>query len=89
MAKRELIPARQGLPDVPLWEMSRENALTFCKRRAMGSLPPNGSIRDAFMSMYADMGEHPELKNHTFRCVLLQSVCSIEEEAENFINGFN
>lgn len=73
-------------------EMTRDEHLVWCKRRAMEYVAM-GDLPQAFASMGSDLQKHPETKGHSGITIgtflLMNGRLSTQEEMRSYINGFH
>ena len=72
--------------------MTREEHLKWCKERALEYVD-RGDIHNALSSMGSDLNKHPETRDHPDMmlgmALLMGGHMNTQQEARNFINGFN
>ena len=73
-------------------EMSREDHLEWCKKRALEYLDRN-ELTNAFSSMVSDLSKHPETEGHMGiemgLKLMLGGFLNTRDKMREFIEGFN
>lgn len=77
---------------VPQRDVTRQEHLDWCKRRALQYVDA-GDTNSAFASMASDLGKHPETDGHSGiqlgMMMMLSGLLSGASEMRKFIEGFN
>ena len=72
--------------------MTREKHLTWCKQRALEYVNA-GDIGGGLASMFSDLRKHDETQDHPAimlgAMLMMSGHLSTEEQAKDFIDGFN